>query len=130
MFLLLTSGTLRTRMGDLSTHFSRAEFACKCGCGFNTVDAELLVILEALRGHFDEMVKITSGCRCADHNRRVGGRPKSKHLIGRAADVQVDNVSPSRVADYFSDTWPDLYGVGRYPTFTHFDSRDGYAWRG
>jgi hypothetical protein len=29
-------------MGDLSENFSRREFECSCGCGMDTVDAQLL----------------------------------------------------------------------------------------
>ena len=32
-------------MAQLSQYFKRSEFACKCGCGFNVVDTELLDVL-------------------------------------------------------------------------------------
>ena len=76
-------------MGDLSEHFSREEMACKCGCGLDTVDAELLSLLEKIRAHFDRPITINSGCRCEAHNRAVGGSKNSQHLIGRAADIVV-----------------------------------------
>ncbi|MCE8027526.1 DUF882 domain-containing protein [Halomonas daqingensis] len=109
-------------MTRLSPHFVRAEFACKCGCGFDTVDIGTLEILEAVRTHFGQPVTITSGCRCANHNRRVGGASNSQHVFGRAADIQVRNVSPSQVADWVAANFPAA-SIGCYRTFTHIDTR-------
>ena len=111
-------------------NFSRSEFACRCGCGFDTVDYALLAALEGLRSHFNAPVYITSGCRCKSHNRAVGGSRGSWHLLGRAADVQVKGVAPEDVAAY-CDTLA-LGGLGRYDTFTHIDTRSGRMarWKG
>ncbi len=75
-------------------YFKRSEFACKCGCGFDTVDAELLAILVNLRRHYGQPITIHSGCRCQKHNKAVGGVINSQHLIGRAADVTVKKCGP------------------------------------
>jgi uncharacterized protein YcbK (DUF882 family) len=118
-------------MGDLSAHFSRREFACKCSCGFDTVDAQLLEALEAVRQFYGLPVTVNSGCRCAAHNQRVGGSPNSQHLLGRAADIAVKGVSPTAVANYLEQTFKGRYGIGRYPTFTHIDTRAASSrWRG
>jgi len=107
----------------LSEHFVRSEFACRCGCGFDTVDHMLIVVLEVVRNHFRRPVLINCGCRCPDHNRAVGGAQNSQHLVGKAADIVVDGISPDQVADYIDRIWPDLGGLGRYRTFTHVDVR-------
>lgn len=107
----------------LSTHFSRREFACKCGCGFNVVDAELLYVLEALRDYFAAPISITSGARCVKHNAAEGGASSSKHLLGIAADIKIQGVSPDAVADWLEKTFPDCYGIGRYNSWTHIDVR-------
>jgi len=107
----------------ISKHFRREEFACKCGCGFNTVDTELLEILERIREEFGKPVIITSACRCEAHNERVGGSSASQHKLGRAADIIVKGVDPEDVA-----AWLNMVsdgGVGTYSTFTHVDSRSG-----
>ena len=75
-------------MGDLTEHFSRSEFACKCGCGRADVDLRLVSRLEALRRALGRPLIITSGVRCPEHNRTVGGKPTSAHLKGMAADVR------------------------------------------
>jgi len=74
-------------MGDLSEHFSRWEFACRCGCGFDDVDQELVSALEALRLKLGKPINITSGCRCEEHNSAVGGVFNSAHTRGTAADI-------------------------------------------
>jgi uncharacterized protein YcbK (DUF882 family) len=109
-------------MGDLSKHFNRSEFACKCGCGYDTVDALLLEALEAIREHFAVPVRVTSGCRCALHNQAVKGSPRSQHKKGRAADITLDGINPALVADYAEELG---LSVGRYRTFTHVDTRSG-----
>lgn len=106
----------------LSPHFSRDEFACNCGCGFDTVDTETLEVLEAVREHFDSPVTITSGCRCTSYNRKVGGATNSQHRFARAADFQVEDVEPETVREWLSLHYPDL-SIGEYETFTHIDTR-------
>ena len=110
-------------MGNLSKNFSRYEFECRDKCGFSTVDTELLDVLQALRTHFKVGVFISSGCRCLKYNTRIKGAEHSKHMWGQAADIQVTNVKPKKVADYLEKTYPGKYGVGRYKNFTHVDVR-------
>ena len=107
---------------DISTHFSRHEFACNCGCGFDTVDIETLFVLQDIRAHFNAPVVINSGCRCAEYNRRIGGATHSQHVRGRAADIRVQDVIPAAVAEYVETQHPAV-SVGRYDTFTHIDTR-------
>lgn len=114
-------------MSKLSKHFSRKEFACKDGCGFDTVDAELITILEDLRVKFNRPVRINSSCRCAKDNARVGGAKNSQHLTGKAADITVDDISPMGVYSYLVGKYPERFGIGRYKTFTHVDSRSNKA---
>lgn len=118
-------------MGDMSAHFSRAEFACHCGCGFGLrvgqVSTPLVVLLERIRDHFDTPVMVVSGCRCGDHNRRVGGATGSQHLHGTAADIKVQGVPPTTVARWVDEQHPKRLGIGRYRTWTHVDVRDGRA---
>lgn len=121
-------------MGDLSPHFSRHEFACPCGCGYDTADAELLVMLETIRQNFGAAVVITErggGCRCPAYNAEAGGGERSQHLIAKAADIVVDDVPAADVQAYCERVWPDKYGIGSYEHFTHIDSRNKKArWSG
>lgn len=108
----------------LTKNFTRSEFACRCGCGFDGVDLRVPRILQQIRDHYGAAVIVTSGCRCDRHNRSsVGGSPRSQHLLGKAADIVVSGVPPSEVADYIDEHWPHTLGLGRYDTFTHLDVR-------
>jgi uncharacterized protein YcbK (DUF882 family) len=111
-------------MGDLSYHYSRSEVACHCGCGLDSIDAATLEVMEAVREHFERPVTVNSAFRCASHNAAVGGASNSQHLYGRAADLAVDGIDPSEVADFVeSGPLKDKGGIGRYATFCHVDSR-------
>ena len=89
----------------------------------------MLEKLEELRGWYNAPIKINSGCRCAAHNKAIGGYKNSQHLYARAADIVVYGVDPEEVADYSEQM--GVPGIGRYSTFTHLDSRTGIArWGG
>ena len=108
-----------------SAYFKREEFACKCGCGFDTVDFALVSALEKIRLRYGQPITITSGCRCEAHNKAVGGSQNSQHLKGRAADIVVKNVHPDDVAETADIL--EVGGIGTYPTFTHIDTRNNRA---
>jgi uncharacterized protein YcbK (DUF882 family) len=104
--------------------FKRKEFACECGCGFDTVDFELAEVVDDVRGHFGKSCHINSGCRCETHNEKVGGEEHSLHLVGQAADVRVSGIEPKDVYAYLDGKYPDRYGVGLYFGRTHIDVRE------
>jgi len=110
-------------------YFTRDAFACKCRCGFDTVDYQLVEILDKVREHFDAPMHINSGCRCATYNKKVhkGRVTKSQHILGRAADVRVDGVTPQLVAEAAAQY--GATGIKAYNTFTHIDTRSGQKWR-
>lgn len=79
-------------MGDMSAHFDRKEFTCKCGCGRNDISAELVNKLESV---FDYLARtptgciyciITSGVRCPSYSVKVGGYSNDAHTKSIAAD--------------------------------------------
>ena len=87
----------------------------------------MLKVLEDIRTHFNNKVKIISGYRCVLHNIVVGGAAKSKHMIGIAADISVDNHTPREVYEYLNALYPDTYGIGLYSTWVHIDVRPDKA---
>jgi len=116
----------------LSANFSRHEFKCQCGkCDYDTVDSELVTVLQHLRTYFNKPVTITSGNRCPEHNKSIGGATNSYHVRGRAADIVINGVPASEVQDYLESIYPDKYGIGRYSSFTHIDTRTNKGrWNG
>lgn len=118
-------------MGDLSVNFSRKEFSCHCGCGFDVVDAELLGLLESVRNYFKVPVLVNSGCRCQAYNQTCHGAKSSQHLLGKAADIVLKGISPDDVALYLESLYEERYGIGRYSAFTHVDVRRNCSrWHG
>lgn len=74
-------------MGDLSTHFSRQEFRDSITGALKGPTPELLWGLETLRNIVGRPLRIISGYRSAKTNKLAGGAPRSRHLVGDAADI-------------------------------------------
>jgi uncharacterized protein YcbK (DUF882 family) len=117
-------------MTRLTKHVWRREVACKCGCGFDAADVELVRTVEECVTYFEQTLaerKLTvvfnSWCRCARHNKDEGGATNSQHLLGRAVDFYIIGVHPERVANWLDKTFPRSHGIGRYNSFTHLDRR-------
>lgn len=116
-------------MGDISENLSRSEFECSCGCGGDTVDVELVEVLQDIRNHFDKPLSINSGFRCYEHNTKIGGAKKSTHLCGRGADIVVSGVTCDDVYCYLLGKYPHSLGIKNYGNWIHVDTRSG-KWRG
>lgn len=131
--------------GYFSEHFSHNEFACKCsargygplcnGWGLEVgvaisgdqitrlMDPRLFLNLEDIRAHFGGApIHVNSGFRCPGHNERQGGAKESQHLKGKAADIWSPVTKPYVIYEYCNEKFADC-GVGRYPSFTHIDTR-------
>jgi len=107
-------------VGDLSAHFSRSEFACKCGCGGVQVNPVLIEALEDIREFSGIPMVITSGWRCPAHNAAVGGAPSSAHLTGEAADFFVSgNIDRFKFLEAIFTYGPKRIGIGS--DFIHVD---------
>jgi uncharacterized protein YcbK (DUF882 family) len=116
----------------LTEHFSLEEFACHDGTPVpvglvplvRVLAERLEVIREALGG---KPIKILSGYRSPTWNRKVGGVKNSYHMLGRAADITVDGVTPAQVANTIEKLIQEgklpPSGLGRYKGFTHYDTR-------
>ena len=83
---------------------------CRDGTDTILIDEGLVVLLQCIREHFGKPVTITSGYRTASHNTRVGGSKSSQHLLGRAADIQVQDTDPLAVAAYAESLMPGWGG--------------------
>lgn len=91
--------------GKITTHFSweemvRSRTACRLGIEnrpgtSERVALERLVkeLLQPLRELYGRPIRITSGYRCMELNRRVGGVSTSQHLKGEAADCSGGNAA-------------------------------------
>jgi len=116
-------------MGDLSKNFSRHEFACRC-CDRAEINQRLVDALQELRDLAGLPVRVTSGYRCSEHNRAIGGATRSQHLLGTAADISVRGMTPTEMYLLAEDVEAFRNGgIGVYPDkgFIHVDVRDGRA---
>ncbi len=95
----------------------------------NKMCSILISYAQDLRSAFDRPIIIHSGFRTPDSNRVVGGRSDSMHLLGRALDIEIVDITAAEVQEYikrhFNDRYPDLKGLGCADTFTHIDTRFG-----
>jgi hypothetical protein len=122
-------------MGDLSEHFSRAEFACRCGCGADAVSPNLVEALERTRaalnarqaGSVEHGLRIRSGCRCPAHNQAEGGKEDSAHLTDlarkeycEAADLEAAT-SRGRYQLVRAGIEADIKRIGIGKDFVHVD---------
>ena len=73
----------------LTPNFYEDEFACKCGCGLNGINMELVKLLQKLREDFNSPMAVTSGLRCPEGNTQAQGSKNSSHLWGEAADIGI-----------------------------------------
>jgi uncharacterized protein YcbK (DUF882 family) len=107
---------------QITQNFRSEEFACPC-CGWADIDPRLVAGLQKLREALGKPIRINSGCRCARHNKRIGGAPKSQHAQGRAADISVAGMGArdlyAAARGLFSG-----YGVDDERAFLHVDTRD------
>lgn len=142
-------------MGDLTKNLSRHEFNCECNCDFDTVDFELIKVLQTAVDDFEKKYKkkviivITGGNRCKEHNDKLrelyyatGGAQGAKtakgslHIKGKAADHKFfivhedgekEQIDPKVVYQYYDNKYPNKYGLGKYGNRTHIDSRSSKA---
>jgi len=75
---------------QLSVNLSAKEYACKCRsklCHLTLVDPNLIKSFQKLRGTYGKPIRVTSGFRCINHNKKVGGLLLSYHTRGMAIDL-------------------------------------------
>ena len=117
------AGLNANKSEKLSEHFSRKEFRCHCGCGFDDVSPVLIEKLEKFREACgNKPMKVGSGCRCAKRNAAVGGTSDSQHVKGTAADVYLipglNTDQMAKIAEQVGFT-----GIGKYTWGVHVDVR-------
>ena len=57
------------------------------------------ILLQDIRDGIGKPITISSGVRCPELNKKVGGVPTSRHTQGLAADIQVKGMSAMEVFD-------------------------------
>lgn len=105
------------------------EFECKDGEKLVKLDSTLLNKLQILRDKIGKPIIINSGYRTKRYNEKVGGSPKSQHMLGKAADIKINGLTPDEIAIKAEKI--GFGGIGIYKTFVHLDVRHiKTRWRG
>lgn len=115
-------------MNILSKNILRSETACKCGCGFQAADVELVQVIQDACDYFADIkglprvvARFNSWCRCPKHNKDEGGVDKSYHTLAWACDWYIEGVTPRALWEYLTKKYPDKYGIGLYVGRVHTD---------
>lgn len=113
----------------LSTHFSANEFKCKCG-GTHPIyiSTELIDKLEVLYDAIGaKRGVVSSGYRCAKHDRNVGGSGGGMHTKGYAVDIVFYNdknrVIDSRLISCVAQDlgFKGIANITKFYTYIHLD---------
>ena len=83
-------------------------------------------ILDPLRAAYGMPIKVTSGYRCAELNKAVGGVSGSAHLSGNAADLQVGG-SFNKFRDFAAE-WFKKSGVRFDQLLIERNTKTGERW--
>lgn len=129
----------------ITTNFKESEFLR--GSGYNNwnevpsdykenIQSLCVQVLEPLRKEIGRPITIIAGggLRTKELNERIGGAPKSQHLIGNAADIRVEGYSPKRLFKILDSLQKKQIitrgGLAWYDRFVHVDRRGQRArWR-
>ena len=115
----------------MTKNFNINEFDCKCGCKMpsdvrDNIQA-LAENLQIVRDILDEPIQINSAYRCVAHNKDIGGVSNSQHVLGKASDLVIKNLSTDKVYTALDRLMEGKFisqgGLGKYNTFTHYDIR-------
>lgn len=107
------------------THFHLHEFDSPDlpGSG-ERMDPAFLAMLDQARGLAGVPFVINSGYRTRQHNRAVGGKGNSSHLMGYAADIDCrDSRSRSQILTALISA--GFHRIGIASTFIHVDNDPG-----
>jgi uncharacterized protein YcbK (DUF882 family) len=113
-------------------NFSEAELNCNSGahCPYPDRLRHLAWTLQTIRNHFGKPIRVNSGYRDPDYNKRIGGVRRSQHVEARAADL-TPSVFNEHELDRLKSVINELVasgkipngGIGSYNTFVHYDMR-------
>lgn len=121
---------------QLTKNFTKQEFECRDGSAMPPQALEnvkqLAQQLQVLRDYLGKKITINSGYRSKAYNATLkGASPKSQHLLGKAADIVIEGMTPKQVAEIIENLIKEgkmrQGGIGIYKTFTHYDIRGAKA---
>ncbi|QEW27820.1 YcbK family protein [Roseovarius indicus] len=108
-------------------NFSPREMASKRE-GELKLNTRAMDMLQQLRNQLGRPLIVVSAYRSPEHNRAVGGAKHSKHMLGEAFDIRMDNHDPIRFEEAARAV--GFQGFGFYPAsgFMHIDMGPRREW--
>jgi lysozyme family protein len=91
--LLKSEARRKAGQPTASAHFSFTEVRCRCGGKYSSCQRiwhkrKAFQMMEQYRTKSGRSFTVVSACRCASHNKAIGGSATSRHLSGLASDTQ------------------------------------------
>lgn len=116
---------------QISEHFNVQEFKCKCGKNHEIkIDSKLVKFLEMLITELKaKKCIVSSGYRCPEHDKAVGGGGFGQHTKGTAADVCFYDendvpISSKIVSCKAQDIGvPGIANINKNYSYIHLDTR-------
>lgn len=107
-------------------NFTPKEIACK-GDGMIVIDRPSMDALQRLRTLIGKPLIINSAYRSPNYNKKIGGAPKSQHLLGKAFDIRLTTEVTREKIHQFAPA-AGFNGIGDYNTFVHVDTGPQRYW--
>lgn len=117
---------------QISPHFKACEFQCKCSGKHDfPLDTALIDKLEKLYTELNcSQISVSSGYRCVQHDKAVGGSGTGQHTLGKAADICCYGQDGKPIVSYLVCCAAEdvgFSGVARInDSYTHVDVRSGH----
>jgi hypothetical protein len=115
-------------VGNLSEHFDRDIFACKCGgCrGELKISLTLVGILEDVWSKFNQPVLVKRAYVCDQIEIEEPGPKRNYHGSGKALDITLPDVGLLPEVFRYLETFPEISGLGYDPdnSYIHLDLRE------
>lgn len=118
------SASVKTNVKMSLKYFKYEEFASPdVPHSGNYMDDDFLAMLDHARHVAGIPFKINSGYRTIEHNEKVGGKPNSSHIVGKAVDIAIKG-SRERwiILEALINAGFTRFGIAN--TFIHVDSDD------
>lgn len=123
---------------QITEHFNSNEFQCKCGRNHQfELSDDLVNKLEKLYKKLNcGKIIITSGYRCTQHDKSVGGSGSGQHTLGTAADIKCydkkDKIIGSKTVCCAAQLlgFTGIANIDNTYTATHVDVRTFGTWYG
>lgn len=115
------------KSNEISDHFSRDHFSCKCGdCNKQfKISLTLIGVLEHLKAKYGKKVEVLQGYLCEQRSNQLYGSAKDYHHRGKAVDIRIEGVE---LAELFREveSLQEVTGIGLVPqeNYLHIDIRD------